>query len=198
MSTFHRRNGRVKYVPPKRLLEGLRPAVAIPAVLFAAAVMVAVLFALAKAPKEQKWVNLQPQDDWKPAYSDNGEPLAADPHFLFERPLERALTPTATRLTASAPPSETPAAGRVVIDDGERIVVEHTVDTGAARSFVRSEWSGYDRDHTGVGLNVQRGDLVAEGAALTPKLADTPLKTADYPAPVIRESAPEQALRFAP
>lgn len=199
MSTFYERGGRVKYLPPKRLLEGLRPSVAIPAVLFAAAVMVAVLFALAKAPREQKWVNLQPQPDWKPGYSEAGEALAADPRFLFEHPFDRARTPTAVRRSGAGEPSASPAAGRAVFVGDSEIVVEHATRGGAARRFARTRWSGFERPATGVGFNLQRGDPVAEGAAVRRELPPgLDLPATDSPAPAIRDPAAGSDLQFAP
>jgi len=199
MPTLHRRNGSVKYVPPKRLLEGLRPAVAIPATLFAGLVVIAIAFALHKSPKEQKWVNLKPQPSWKPGYSDKGEPLAADPRFLFEHPFDRARTPTAVRLAAGEGNAISPAAGRTVLANGDRVVIEHAIGSGAGRRFVRAEWSDVEQAMTGVGINIQRGDLVAEGPALTRAAhGELSLEEAAYPAPEIRETATDRELRFAP
>lgn len=199
MPTFHRRNGSVKYVPPKRLLEGLRPAVAIPATLFAGLVVAAVALALSKAPREQKWVNLKPQPSWKPGYSDTGEPLAADARFLFAHPFDRARTPTATRSGAGGEGGVTPAAGRTTIATADEVIVEHAMASPSGRSFSRSRWTGSGSLATGVGLNLQRGDRVfAGGDVPAAELAELTLGEAAYPAPEFRETAPDRELRFAP
>ncbi len=91
MPTFHRRKGSVKYVPPARPLEGFRLSAAVPALVFAALVVGAIMLALQKAPVEQKWVILRDYPAWRPRLA------PVDARFAFERPVEAARSPRAVR-----------------------------------------------------------------------------------------------------
>lgn len=97
MSTFHRRSGRVKYVPPPRFLEGLRFSVAIPATVFAVLLVVVVAISLNKVPVEEKWVILRDYEAWRPYHDAGGNAIAADSRFSFVRPIDAARSPKATR-----------------------------------------------------------------------------------------------------
>ena len=170
MPTLHRRNGSVKYVRPARFLEGLRPAVAIPATLFAAILVGAVAFALHKTPLEQGWVILRDEPAWLPAISDKAEPLRADGRFLFERAIERARIPRATHRFVQTPDSGValaPAAGRVVLAEGGQMLVEHAIGSGAARQIARTQLSGVERLNAAPGMVVQRGEILAEGGLVS-------------------------------
>ncbi len=95
--TFHRRNGSVKYVPPRRFFEGLRFSVAIPATLFAVLLVIVIAIVLNKAPLEQKWVILKDYEAWRPRLTATGQAVAADSRFCFVRPIDAARSPQATR-----------------------------------------------------------------------------------------------------
>ncbi len=97
MPTFHRRNGSVKYVPPPRLLEGLKLSVMLPSLVFGALLVGVILLALSKAPVEQKWVILREYDAWRPFVDADGATVAASSRFAFERPVDSARSPRATR-----------------------------------------------------------------------------------------------------
>jgi murein DD-endopeptidase MepM/ murein hydrolase activator NlpD len=97
MPTFHRRNGSVKYVPPPKLLEGLKLSVALPALAFATLLVGLVMLALTKAPVEQKWVMLRDYPAWRPFQLAEGGVVPADSRFAFERPVDAARSPRAVR-----------------------------------------------------------------------------------------------------
>ena len=97
MPTFHRRNGRVKYVPPRRFLEGLKFSVAVPATLFAVLLVIVVSMSLNKVPVEEKWVILKDYEAWRPYRNTEGLAVAPDSRFCFIRPIDAARSPQATR-----------------------------------------------------------------------------------------------------
>ena len=97
MPTFHRRNGRVKYVPPRRFLEGLRLPVAVPAAVFAVLLVIVVAISLNKVPVAEKWLILKDYPEWRPYADAQGKAVAPDSRFCFVRPIDAARTPTATR-----------------------------------------------------------------------------------------------------
>jgi hypothetical protein len=97
VSTFHRRNGRVKYVPPRRFFEGLKFSVAIPATIFAVLLVIVVAIALNKVPVEEKWVILKDYGAWRPYRNADGLAVAPDSRFCFVRPIDAARSPQATR-----------------------------------------------------------------------------------------------------
>lgn len=97
MPTFHRRNGSVKYVPPPRLLEGLKLSVMLPSLMFGALLVGVILLALSKAPVEQKWVILRDYDEWRPFVDADGTAVVASSRFAFERPVDSARSPRAVR-----------------------------------------------------------------------------------------------------
>ncbi|MCP4846865.1 MAG: M23 family metallopeptidase [Verrucomicrobiaceae bacterium] len=97
MPTFHRRNGRVKYVPPRRFLEGLKFSVAVPATLFAVLLVIVVSMSLNKVPVEEKWVILKDYEAWRPYRNTDGLAVAPDSRFCFIRPIDAARSPQATR-----------------------------------------------------------------------------------------------------
>jgi len=97
VSTFDRRRGRVKYVPPRKFLEGLDLRVAVPVILFSTILIVFCLWILKKTPLEQKWVKLKDYDDWRPFSVPDHSRDSYNDAFSFVRPIEAALTPRATR-----------------------------------------------------------------------------------------------------
>ncbi|MCH2061360.1 MAG: M23 family metallopeptidase [Verrucomicrobiales bacterium] len=97
MSTFHRRNGRVKYVPPRRFLDGLRLSVAVPAAVFAVLLVVVVAISLNKVPVAEKWVILKDYKAWRPYVDTQGNAVVPDSRFCFVRPIDAARTPRVTR-----------------------------------------------------------------------------------------------------
>ena len=97
VSTFDRRKGGVKYVPPRKFLEGLNLRVAVPVTLFSTILIVFFLWVLKKTPLEQKWVILRDYDDWRPFLVPEQSQDTFDDAFSFVRPVKSALTPRATR-----------------------------------------------------------------------------------------------------
>jgi len=97
VSTFDRRRGGVKYVPPRKFLDGLNLRVAVPVTLFSTILIVFFLWVLKKTPLEQKWVILRDYDDWRPFLVPEESEDSFNEAFSFVRPIESALTPRATR-----------------------------------------------------------------------------------------------------
>jgi len=97
VSTFDRRRGGVKYVPPRKFLDGLNLRVAVPVTLFSTVLIVFCLWMLKKTPLEQKWVILRDYDDWRPFLISEQPQNSFDDAFSFVRPIQAALTPRATR-----------------------------------------------------------------------------------------------------
>tara|TARA_B110000014_G_C20095518_1_gene574170 strand:+ start:531 stop:1424 length:894 start_codon:yes stop_codon:yes gene_type:complete len=97
VSTFDRRRGGVKYVPPRKFLDGLNLRVAVPVTIFSTVLIVFCLWVLKKTPLEQKWVILRDYDDWRPFFVSEQSQDSFDDAFSFVRPIEAAMTPRATR-----------------------------------------------------------------------------------------------------
>ncbi|MDE0569331.1 MAG: M23 family metallopeptidase [Verrucomicrobiales bacterium] len=97
VSTFDRRRGGVKYVPPRKFLDGLNLRVAVPVTLFSTVLIVFCLWMLKKTPLEQKWVILRDYDDWRPFLVPEQSQDSFDDAFSFVRPIQAARTPRATR-----------------------------------------------------------------------------------------------------
>ncbi len=189
MSTFYRRDGKVKFLPPKKLFEGFRPAIAIPATLFAAVVVGVAVVAFHRKPPPDRWLVRGEHLEWRATPAG----ASADARLLFEPPDARARTPTAAVRAADAGLGHgAPAAGRVVSADRERIVIEHALAGEGGRRYLRSELRGFAHAYVVPDSRVQRGDAVAEGGEPVWTLPDDPawrtLPEVAGAAPPIREA----------